>query len=348
MNNAHHANARKLGSIGRAQTCADFGMQRRMLLGALATLPFAARAQTWPERPVRVIVPFPAGGSLDIIPRLVTQQMGGLLGQPFVVENRVGASGRLAVEAARAAAPDGHVLMAINGVTHGSNPAVTSNLGYDPIHDLAPIVLLAQAPLAVLVQKDVPANTLAELVALMRREPGKLNFASGGAGTQLHLAAVMLLAQSGLPADAAVHVPYAGQAPAVTDLLAGRVQFMVTSTGSVMQQIRAGGLRALATTGRERWFRLPDVPTLQELGYAEFDVVAWAGLAAPARTPQPILDRLNEAANRALADAELRTRLEGVDFRAAGGSIGQMRDFVAAEVARYRKVVRDAGLTFDN
>ncbi len=325
-------------------------MQRRYLLGGLAGLgfPLPARAQAWPERPVRVIVPFPAGGSLDIVPRLVAQQMATLLGQPFVVENRVGASGRLAVEAARGAAPDGYTLMAINGVTHGSNPAVTAQLGYDPITDLAPIALLAQAPLAVLVQKDVPANTVAELVALMRRDHGKLNFASGGAGTQLHLAAVMLLAQAGLPADAAVHVPYAGQAPAVVDLLAGRVQFMVSSTGSVMQQIRAGQLRALATTGRERWFRLPDTPTLQELGYADFDVVAWAALAAPARTPQPVLDRLNEAANRALGDAELRARLENVDFRAAGGSAASLAAFVAAEVARYRKVVRDAGLTFDN
>lgn len=321
-----------------------------MLLGGLATLaaPRLAAAQSWPERPIRVIVPFPAGGSLDVIPRLVTQQMGTLLGQAFVVENRVGASGRLAVEAARGAAPDGHTLMAINGVTHGSNPAVSANPGYDPINDLAPIALLAQAPLAVLVQKDVPANSVAELVALMRREPGRLNFASGGAGTQLHLAAVMLLAQAGLPANAAVHVPYAGQAPAVVDLLAGRVQFMVSSTGSMMQQIRAGQLRPLATTGRERWFRLPDAPTLQELGFTDFDVVAWAALAAPARTPQPILDRLNELANRALQDADLRARLENVDFRAAGGSAAQLRDFVAAEVARYRKVVRDAGLTFDN
>lgn len=321
-----------------------------MLLGGLASLalPPASRAQTWPDRPIRVIVPFPAGGSLDVVPRLVAQQMGALLGQPLVVENRVGAAGRLAVEAARGAAPDGHTLMAINGVTHGSNPAVTAQLGYDPINDLAPIVLLAQAPLAVLVQQDVPAHSVADLVALMRRDPGRLNFASGGAGTQLHLAAVMLLAQAGLPADAAVHVPYAGQAPAVIDLLAGRVQFMVSSTGSVMQQIRAGQLRALATTGRQRWFRLPDAPTLQELGYSDFDVVAWAALAAPARTPAAILDRLNEVANRALQDAELRGRLENVDFRAAGGSIGDLRQFVAAEVARYRKVVRDAGLTFDN
>jgi len=328
-------------------------MHRRTLLAGLA-LPLATPAvaqtgaQTWPDRPVRVLVPFPAGGSLDVVPRLVTQQMATLLGQPFVVENRVGASGRLAVEAARSAAPDGHTLMAINGVTHGSNPAVTSNLGYDPIDDLAPIVLLAHAPLAVLVHRDVPAQDIAGLIALMRAQPGRLNFASGSAGTQLHLAAVMLLAQAGLPSDAAVHVPYQGQAPAITDLLAGRVQFMVTSTGAVMQQIQAGALRALATKGRERWFRLPQAPTLQALGFADFDVVAWAVLAAPARTPGAIIETLNEAANRALRDEALRTRLESVDFRATGGSSEAARRFVASEVARYRKVVRDARLTFDN
>jgi tripartite-type tricarboxylate transporter receptor subunit TctC len=336
-------------------------MHRRTLLAGLAlalATPAVAQtgaqtgvqtgAQNWPERPIRVFVPFPAGGSLDVVPRLVTQQMATLLGQPFVVENRVGASGRLAVEAARSAAPDGYTLMAINGVTHGSNPAVTSNLGYDPIEDLVPIVLLAQAPLAVLVHRDVPAQDIAGLVALMRAQPGRLNFASGGAGTQLHLAAVMLLAQAGLPADAAVHVPYQGQAPAITDLLAGRVHFMVSSTGAVMQQIQAGQLRALATTGRERWFRLPDAPTLQEVGFADFDVVAWAALAAPARTPAAIIERLNDVANRALRDAALRARLESVDFRAAGGTSEAARRFVASEVARYRKVVSDARLTFDN
>ncbi len=325
-------------------------MFRRTLLAALAIPAFSqnSSAQTWPDRPIRVIVPFPAGGSLDVVPRLVVQQMSLLLGQPMVVENRVGASGRLAVEAARSAAPDGYTLVSINGVTHGSNPAVSAQLGYDPVNDLAPIILLARAPLAVLVQKDVPAQSVAELVDLMRRQPGKLNFGSGGAGTQLHLAAVMLLAQAGLPPDAAIHVPYQGQAPAITDLLAGRVQFMVSSTGAVMSQIRDGKLRALATTGRERWFRLPEVPTLQELGFPDFDVVAWAALAAPARTPPRVIEALNEAANQALGQPELRARLESVDFRAAGGTAAELRDFVQAEVARYRKVVRDAALTFDN
>jgi tripartite-type tricarboxylate transporter receptor subunit TctC len=273
----------------------------------------SAGAEPYPGKPVRIIVPYPAGGPYDGIPRLIAQWIGAQHGWSIVIDNRSGATGIIGVVAAKQAPADGHTLVVVTTSTHGSMPALKRNLAYDAVKDFAPIVLMADAALVLLVRDDLPVRSVAQLVEMMRKQPGRLNFSTGGYGSPHHLATMTLFYRAGLPQNIAVHVPFAGLAPALMALLSGNAQFMITSTGAATPHIASGKLRPLVTTGLKRSPRLPEVPTMAELGYAGFEVLAWCGLAAPAGTPEPIVARRNELANAALRDPTLRGQISALD-----------------------------------
>jgi tripartite-type tricarboxylate transporter receptor subunit TctC len=317
------------------------------LLGGLHALPSSARAQPYPGKPIRIIVPYPAGGPYDGIPRLIAQWISAQQGWSIVIDNRTGATGVIGVMAAKQAPPDGHTLVVLTTSTHGSMPALKRNLAYDPVKDFSPIVLMADATLVLLVRHELPVRSVAQLIAMMRERPGQLNYSTGGYGSPHHLATMTLFHRAALPQNIAVHVPFAGLAPALMALLGGNVQFMITSTGAATQHIASGKLRALATTSLKRSPRLPDVPTMAELGYANFEVAPWCGLAAPAGTPDSVVTRWNELVNEALRDPKLRDQISALDYDIRGGTMAQFADFLALDISRYRKLAEDMGLAED-
>ena len=304
-------------------------------------------AESYPAQPVRIIVPYPAGGPYDGIPRLIAQWIGAQHGWSIVIDNRSGATGIIGVVAARQAPADGHTLVVVTTSTHGSMPALKRNLAYDAVKDFAPIVLMADAALVLLVRDDLPVRSVAQLVEMMREKPGRLNYSTGGYGSPHHLATMTLFYRAGLPQTVAVHVPFAGLAPALMALLSGNAQFMITSTGAATPHIASGTLRPLATTGLKRSPRLPEVPTMAELGYAGFEVLAWCGLAAPAGTPEPIVARWNELANVALRDPTLRAQISALDYEIRGGTPAEFANFMTLDITRYTRLAQDMGLGED-
>jgi len=306
-----------------------------------------ARAEPYPAKPIRLIVPYPAGGPYDGIPRAVAQWITAQQGWSIVIDNRTGATGVIGMMAGKQAAPDGHTLVVLTTSTHGAMPALKRHLGYDPINDLAPVVLMADATLVLLVREDLPVHSVGELIAMMRAKPGQLNYSTGGYGSPHHLATMTLFQRAGLPQNIAVHVPFAGLAPALMALLGGNVQFMITTTGAATQHIAAGKLRPLAITSLERSSRLPDVPTMAELGYASFEVVPWCGLAAPAGTPGAIVARWNALVNEALRDPTVREQVAALDYDVRGGRAQEFQEFIMRDIARYKKLAEDMGLSED-
>ena len=303
-----------------------------------------ACAQSYPERPVRMIVPFPAGGTVDAVARGIAQKLAEALRQPFVVENRAGGAGSIGSEAMARAAPDGYTLLMGTASTHGSNPAVQKALPYDAIRDFAPVILVASTPYILVVHPSVPATTVAELLALARVQPGRLNYGSYGAGSSNHLASELFRALTG--ADI-VHVPYKGGAPALADLLAGQVQMMFDVFATSGPQLRSGKLRLLGVGAARRSTLAPDAPTLAEAGVSGFEAGTFFGLFAPAATPRQLVARLNEEANRALLVPELRERLAAAGAEPGGGSPEQLGQAVATEVAKWTRLVRERNLRFD-
>jgi tripartite-type tricarboxylate transporter receptor subunit TctC len=325
-------------------------INRRSLLGAtLASgLAKSASAQAkYPEKPIRLIVPYSAGGPYDQIPRLVADFVGRKYGWTVLIDNRPGVSGIVGVVVAKQAPPDGYTFVVTSSSTHGAEPALKHPLPYDPYNDLAPVILFGQAALVLLVRKETGVNSVAELIKLVRAKPGELKFSSAGHATQQHLAAVMMLQRQGLPPDACIHVPYNGLTPALTALLSKSVDFMIVSTGSAKGYIENGDLRALAITTPERSPRLPEVKTFAELGYPGYQIIAWCGLAAPAKTPQPILDRWNAVVNEALADKDVRKHIEDMDYDVKGGTAAAYTDFFTRDIEGYRKLAAATGLTDD-
>jgi tripartite-type tricarboxylate transporter receptor subunit TctC len=318
-----------------------------VLLGSLVAFPLRAGAEPYPTKPIRIIVPYPAGGPYDGIPRIIAQWISAQLGWPIVMDNRIGATGLIGLMAAKQAAADGHTLVVVTTSTHGSMPALKRNLAYDAVRDFAPIVLMADATLVLLVRDDLPVQSVAELIGMMREKPGQLNYSTGGYGSPHHLATITLFQRAGLPHNVAVHVPFAGLAPALMALLGGNAQFMITSTGAATQHIASGRLRPLAITSLKRSPRLPAVPTMAELGYPGFEVVAWCGLAAAAGTPDAIVTRWNELANDALRDPKVRDQISALDYDIRGGTAKDFADFVALDIGRYKKLAADMGLAED-
>jgi tripartite-type tricarboxylate transporter receptor subunit TctC len=328
-------------------------LDRRSTLRFLAALPLLpalsvrAPAQDYPQKPVRIIVPYPPGGPYDVLPRIVAQWIGAQNGWPIVIDNRTGAAGLIGTMAAKQATPDGYTLLVASSSTHGSMPALKRNPPFDPINDFAPVALIGDAGLVLLVRDELPVRDVAELIALLRSKPGGLTYASGGFGSPQHLATVTMFHRAGLPRDAAVHLPFSGLPPALTALISGNAQFMFVSTGLAMQHIASGKLRALTNSSLTRPRRLPEVRTMAELGYPDFEVMPWCGLVAPAGTPDAIVARWNALANGALRDPKVREQIAAIDYDIRGGTPGDFAAFMALDIGRYKKLAVAMDLSED-
>jgi tripartite-type tricarboxylate transporter receptor subunit TctC len=318
-------------------------LQYLVLLG-LTFFSIAGSGQEFPARPVRLIVPFAAGGGNDTVARVIAQRLSASFGQQVYVDNRPGAGGTVGAEAAAKAPPDGYTLF-LGGVgSLAVNPNLHVSFPYDPVKGFAPIVLIASAPSVLVVNTAVPARTIQEFAALARAQPGKLNYASNGIGSAAQLAAVMYESMAGVQM---VHVPYKGLAPALTDLLSGEVQLMFSSMVAIVPHIKAGKLRALALTGKTRSTLLPDVPTIAESGLRGYEAGSWYGLLAPAGTPREIVMKINTETVKALNQAAVREQLAGEGAEAIGGTPEEFAEYIRNELARMGKVIRDARIKME-
>jgi tripartite-type tricarboxylate transporter receptor subunit TctC len=314
------------------------------ILGAslAASLPAAAQG-TYPDHAVRVIVGFSAGGTTDVVARVIAKELSDELGQSFVVENKPGAGSNIAAELVTKAPPDGYTLLMM-AVTSAINQTLYPKLKFDITRDLTAVALGAKVPNILVVNPKLPINSVKELVDYANKNPGKLNFASSGSGTSIHLTGELFKLQTRL--DVA-HIPYKGSAPALTDLVGGQVQFMFDNMPSSWPLVQSGKLRALAITSAKRSATAPDLPTMAELGYKDFDISSWFGLMAPAGTPAPIIDKLNAAVNKALAKPDVQKRLSDLGADIQQLSPAQFSAFVKKEVDSWGPVVKSSGATAD-
>jgi tripartite-type tricarboxylate transporter receptor subunit TctC len=310
-----------------------------MAAACIAIAPAFAQTSDYPNRPVRVLVAFTAGGTTDILTRAVSQKLSERLKQQFIVDNKPGGGGNIGTELAARSAPDGYTLIVNSVGPIAVNPSLYKKLNINPLVDLVPIVKIADVPNVLVVHPSVPANTLDEFIAYMKANPGKLNYGSTGIGTSSHLSSFMLTQRTG--ADT-VHVPYKG-ADALNDLLTGRVQFMFATIPSVIQHIQAGKLRALAVTSTQRSRALPDVPTVAEKTFPGFEAGSWFGFFAPKGTPQNVIAELNKAVNEVLPALEAQMIREGAD--PVGGTPEQFAQFVQKEYEKWKIIVRDSKAT---
>ena len=300
-----------------------------------------ACAQTYPARPIRLIVPFPPGGGNDTVARAIAQEASPALGQSIVVDNRPGAGGIIGAQEAARAPADGYTLF-LGGVgSHAVNPNLHSKLPYDAVKDFAPITLVASAPSVLAVHPSVPARTIAEFAAYARANPGKLNYASNGNGSSSHMAAVLYETNAGVKMT---HVPYKGFGPALTDLMGGRIELMFNSIVAIVPHIQSGKLRALAVTSRKRSSLLPDVPTIAESGWPEYEAGSWYGILAPAGTPPAVIERLHAEIVKSLKTAEVQKRLAGEGAEIIGSTPGEFAAHIKAELSRMREAVRASGI----
>jgi tripartite-type tricarboxylate transporter receptor subunit TctC len=318
-------------------------MQAASAAIALAFFVSAAAAQDYPAKPIKLIVPFPPGGGTDISARTLTGKLSESAKWTFVVENKPGAGGNLGIEQAVRSPADGYTLVIGQTSNLAINPALYAKLPYDPLKDLAPVALVVSAPVVLVVAASSKYRSLGELIAEARKDPG-VTFASPGNGTVSHLAGELLQRAAGVKLT---HVPYKGAAQAMTDTLGGQVQSFMSSVPSALSHIKSGRLRALAVTSAQRSPELPSVPTVAESGYRGFEASTWYGLLAPAGTPASVIARLNAEVNRALATQEVRARLASEGGETLGGSPEQFAAFLAAEHAKWGRVVRESGAKVD-
>jgi tripartite-type tricarboxylate transporter receptor subunit TctC len=323
-------------------------MRRRSLLGLAAGLPLirtaAAQGTDYPSRPVRVLVGFPPGGGVDLTARPLLAKLQERLGSQFVVENRGGANGNIAMEAAARAAPDGYTLFFGNGGNLAINHALYANLSFDTLRDFAPIAQVVQVPLAVTVPADFPVRTVQEFIALARSRPGHLNMGSGGTGGLPHLAFELFRRQANIDV---VHVPYRGSAPALQDLIGGRVQIMIDAFNLSRGAVEAGRVRVIATTGRERMPALPDVPTVAEQGLPDFVAIGWQGLVAPVATPAAIRARLEQAVEWAMRETDLPQAYLSQGSLPHFAGAAAFRRLIEEERTLWARVVREGNIQPD-
>src|SRR3954467_54658 len=303
-------------------------------------LPQAATAQDFPAKPIKLIVPFPAGGPNDIIARIVGQRMSELTKQPIVIDNRGGQSGALGTDAVAKANPDGYTIAIVNAGALAINQSM-EKVPYDTLKDLAPVTLVVTVPEMLVVASNVPAGSMSELVALAKAQPGKLNFASTGPGSLPHLAGELLKLTAKIDV---VHVPYRGAAPAINDLLGQQVQMTFLDLPAILPHIRSGALKPIALGTTVRAPTAPDVPTTVEVGMPELMIENWYGMIAPGGPPPAIIAALNRITTTALADPGVKERLADQGLTVAGGTSEQFRDFIAGETAKWAKVIKDAGV----
>jgi tripartite-type tricarboxylate transporter receptor subunit TctC len=319
-------------------------MPRRLI----ATLAFSliaatAAAQEYPSKPIKLIVPFPPAGGTDIMSRVVAQKLTDANKWTVVIDNRPGAGGNIGVDAAAKSAPDGYTIVMGQTSNLAINPTLYKDIPYDPMRDLMPVVLVGEGPIALAVRNESPIKTLADLVAAAKAKPGAITMASPGSGTVAHLSGVRLMQAAGVKFE---HIPYKGASAAIPDLLGGNVDFYMSSVPSIQSQAAAGRVRVLAVTSKRRSPIFPNVPTVSET-YPGFDAVTWFGILAPARTPSPIVARLNAEINKALQDPGVRKAIEKEGGEVIGGTQQQFADLMKSDLAAWSTVVKASGAKVD-
>ncbi|MBI4195066.1 MAG: tripartite tricarboxylate transporter substrate binding protein [Betaproteobacteria bacterium] len=327
-----------------ARSAIFFSWMFGAILGGQACAQGATAPPGYPTKPVRMIVPFPPGGGVDAVARILARRLSETLGQNVVLDNRGGSGGTIGAGLAAASTGDGYTLLFGGSATHGITPHLYRKLPYDPVRDFVPIVLVGAAPYILVVHPSVPARAVKELIALAKSSPGKLNYASAGSGSTLHLTGELFKTMAGVDI---VHVPYKGSAPALTDLLAGRVQMTFNPAAVVLPHIHSGKLRALGVTSAKRTGLAPGIPTISEAGIPEFEAAGWYGVLGPAGTPPGIVTRLNREIGKLLEQKDFRERLTAVGVEPAGGSPAQFASYISSELAKWGKVVRASGARID-
>ena len=318
--------------------------RRQWLLGAAAAcLVFGARAQDYPNRPIRIIVPFSAGGAVDGPTRVIAQELGKRLGQQVNVENKPGAGATLGSESVARASPDGYTLL-LASQTNAISATLYPHLNFRPLDDFTPISLLGREPAVLVVNPKLPVRNLAELVAHAKERPGRIDYASSGNGSGQHLFAALFFSMAGLRLN---HIPYRGSAQATTDLIGGQVMLAMPGVAGMLGHIRAGKLRALAVTGSQRSPQLPDVPTLAESGYPGMVAYVWLGLLAPTGTPGSVVERLHRETQAALASAEVKAYMAGASIEALGSTPAEFAAYFREERDRWAAVIKDTGAKID-
>jgi tripartite-type tricarboxylate transporter receptor subunit TctC len=316
---------------------------RLLSAAALATVPLLATAQAFPSKPLRLVVPFPAGGATDVLARIVGAKLAEGLGQPVVIDNRAGASGAIATEHVAKSAPDGYTLLMATASTQAINPAV-SKVPFDPVGDFTAVGIVGTAPLGLVIHPSVQARDVAELVALAKKSPGKLDMASFGTGTASHLAGELFKSMTGI---FMVHVPYKGGAPAMTDLIAGQVSVYFDTLSNTLQPAKAGRIRLLAVTSPRRVSAVPEVPTVAEAGVPGYEAVTWFGLFGPARVPAEAVARLNAEIGKLIAQPDVRQKLLAQGTDPVAGPPEVLGNALKADYAKWAKLVKDRGLKMD-
>ncbi len=321
-------------------------MKTLVRFAASALLPIAlggctSQEAAYPSRAVTLVVPFPAAGSSDLLARLISLRAGRALGQPIVIENRPGASGNIGTEAVARAAADGYTLVQCTIGTCAINPAIYQNIPYDLERDFRAVVLFGSISNLLTVNPAIPVESVAGLVALARSKPGKLSYGSSGYGSSPHLSGELFRQAAGIDI---LHVPYRGSAPAITDLRGGQIDIFFDNTPSILPQVRAGAVRALATTGAKRSALVPEVPTMEESGFPGFVIAPWFGVMAPKKTPDGIVERINKAYEEALRDPEVVKRLAEMGMTVGGGTPRQFQEHIREESKRWGELVRAHGI----
>mgnify|MGYP001605375647 FL=1 len=320
--------------------------RQRLLAAVLPLLCIAASApagatEAFPTKPIRLVVPFTPGGTTDILARLIAQKSGEVLGQSVIVDNRPGAGGNIGAEAVARATPDGYTLLMGTLGTQVTNQFIYARMPYESAKDFAPVTLVANSPNVLLVNSTLPANSVGELIALAKREPGKINYASTSTGGSPHLSGELLNAMAGTTMQ---HIPYKGAAPAMTDLLAGQVNLMFDNLPSALAQIQAGKVKALAVTSIKRASVLPNVPTVRESGLPGYEVNSWFGLLAPAGTPPERVRQLQQAVDKALAMPDVRKRIEQLGAEPGGEGSAAFAAEIKADTEKWSRVIKSAGI----
>jgi tripartite-type tricarboxylate transporter receptor subunit TctC len=338
--NAYSAQARRQR---RALTLGAVSAAVALGTGLLATAPAAAQA-AYPTKPITIIVPFSAGGTTDILARIVAQGLNKELGQSVIIDNRAGAGGNIGGQTAAKAAPDGYTLFMGTVGTHAINAALYKKMSFDPIKDFAPLTRVAMVPNLLVANPAQPFKTVKELIAYAKANPGKLNFGSSGNGSSIHLSGELFKSMAHVDM---VHVPYKGSAPAVTDLLGNQIAIMFDNMPSAIQHVRSGRLRAIAVTTAKRSPELPNVPTIAEAGVPGYEATSWFGMFAPAGTPPEVVAKLNTALVKVLANADVKKKITDQGAEPYSEKPEQFADFIQKESVKWGKVVKDSGASVD-
>jgi len=314
------------------------------MLALAAFVPQPAEAQTYPSKPVRLVVPYAPAGATDIIARAAAIELSKTLGQPVTVDNRPGAGGNVGAEFVAKSAPDGYTMLMSASSLHGITPFLYSKLNYDPNKDLVPVIVFASFANVLVLNPDVKANTVPELIALAKAQPGRMTCASSGSGSTIHMSCEMFKHMLGLDIT---HVPYKGSGPAITDLMGGQVNMMFDNIPSAISHVRGGKLRALATTGAKRAAALPDLPTMIEAGVPGYVADAWFGLVMPAGTPKEIIARMNDDGQKAAKAPDFVKRMTDLGYEIVGGTPEQMAAMIQDEIKRWGPIVKASGAKVD-